>query len=117
MNVELFREIITRREYVEKISHGEWADGIEECWKREIKVLSDDVPGTIVFLKTQCTAAEYSWISEIIEELAAMTQNKELVEVYKSLLSKFPEESEMYNIADSIRFAEGAIAGEKEDGK
>lgn len=112
MNVKLFREIIGRREYVESISHGEWADGIEDCWKREIAVLSEDVLGTISFLKTQCTAAEYSWISEVIDELADITQSKELVEVYKSLLDKFPEESEIYNIADSIKFAEEMLKGE-----
>ena len=117
MNIELFREIIARREYVEEISHGEWADGIEECWKREIEVLSDDVPGAIVFLKTQCTATEYSWISEIIEDLAALTQSEELVETYRSLLTKFPEEGETYNIIDSIQFAEGALTSEAEDGK
>ncbi|MCF0247673.1 MAG: hypothetical protein HUJ86_03605 [Synergistes sp.] len=106
MNVELFRKIIARREYVGKISHEEWFDGIEECWKKEIAVLSEDVRGTIEFLKTDCTASEYSWISEVIEDLAAQTQSRELVDTYKSLMAKFPEECETYNIEGSIRFAE-----------
>ena len=109
MNVDLFREIIARREYVEKISHGEWAEGIEECWKREIAVLSEDIPGTIFFFKSECTAAEYSWISEVIEDLATQTQSRELIEAYKLLMAKFPEECEIYNIAGSIQFAEEAL--------
>ena len=101
MNVDLFRKIIARREYVEEISHGEWAEGIEECWKREVSVLSEDIPGTIAFLKSECTASEYSWISEVIDDLAAQTQSRELVEAYKSMMEKFPEECEIYNIAGS----------------
>ena len=37
MRIEAFRETIKQREYVEEISHGEWADGIEECWKKEVE--------------------------------------------------------------------------------
>ncbi|MDO4458874.1 MAG: hypothetical protein Q4C42_02155 [Clostridia bacterium] len=109
MNINLFREIIARREYVEKISHGEWAEGIEECWKREIEVLSEDIPGTIAFFKSECTAAEYSWVSEVIDDLAAQTQSRELVESYKSVMTKYPEECEIYNIPACIQFAEEAL--------
>lgn len=47
MKTEVFREIIKQREYVEEISYGEWADGIEVCCKQEISILSEDIPGTI----------------------------------------------------------------------
>jgi len=109
MKTEVFREIIKQREYVEEISCGEWADGIEECRKQEISILSEDIPGTIIFLKTECTASEYSWISEIIDDLAAQTQSRELIETYKSLMTKFPEECMIYNIAEIIQFAEEAL--------
>ena len=109
IKTELFREIIKQREYVEEISCGEWADGIEECWRQEISILSEDIPGTIIFLKTECTASEYSWISEIIDDLAAQTQSRELIETYKSLMAKFPEECRTYNIAEIIQFAEEAL--------
>ena len=109
MRVEEFREVIKRREYVEEISCGEWAEGIEECWKKEIALLAEDIPSTIDFLKNDCTASEYSWISEIIDDLAGITQSKELVICYKELMSKFPEECKIYNIAGSIQFAEEAL--------
>ena len=60
-------------------------------------------------LKTECTASEYSWISEIIDDLAAQTQSRELIETYKSLMAKFPEECMIYNIAEIIQFAEEAL--------
>lgn len=109
MKTEVFRKIIKQREYVEEISCGEWADGIEECCKQEISILSEDIPGAIAFLKTECTASEYSWISEIIDDLAARTQSRELIETYKSLMAKFPEECRTYNIAEIIQFAEEAL--------
>ena len=109
MKTEVFREIIEQREYVEEISCGEWADGIEECRKQEISILSEDIPGTIAFLKTECTASEYSWISEVIDDLAAYTQSRELIETYKSLMAKFPEECRTYNISEIIQFAEEAL--------
>ena len=50
MNIEKFREIIKERIYVEKISKGEWQDGIDKCWKKEIEILSEDIPSSIYFL-------------------------------------------------------------------
>ncbi len=116
MKIDVFRDIIKRREYVEEISCGEWAEGIEECWKKEVEILSEDIPSTIDFLNNDCTASEYSWISEVIEELATKTQSEELVDCYKKLMTKFPEESENYNIAGSIQFAEDALRKEDNDG-
>lgn len=111
MNIRHFREIIERREYVEEISHGEWDAGIEECRKKEIEILSEDVSASIRFLENECTANEYSWISEIIDDLVEKTQSKELVECYKNLMSKFPEECKKYCIAESVAFAESTLRG------
>lgn len=115
MNTKAFREIIKRRTYVEEISCGEWAEGIEECWKKEIEILSENVAATIDFLLKECTADEFSWISEIIDDLAAKTQSRELIECYKSLMTKFPEECKIYNIAGSVEYAEAELIGEQND--
>lgn len=109
MNIERFREIIKQREYISEISQDEWDDGIEECWKREIEVLSEDIIGTIAFLKKECTASEYSWISEVIIDLAEKTQSSELVEAFKKLTEKFPEETKKYYIANAIQDAEKVL--------
>ncbi len=111
MNVDYFREIIKQREYVEETSQGEWEAGIEECWEKEIAILAEDVSATIQFLKNECTAKEYSWISEIIDDLIEKTQSKELVECYKSIMSRFPEECKKYNIAGCVEIAEAALHG------
>lgn len=117
MDIVKFREIIRHREYVSEISQDEWYDEIERCWNEEIRVLSEDIPSTIDFLQNECTPDEYSWISEVIDDLVRKTQSRELVECYKNLMTKFPEECKMYNIAGSIEFAEAALRTEAADGK
>lgn len=111
MRKEEFRKVIQER--IE--CHDEWADGIEHCWKKEIEILSEDISSTIEFLQTDCTADEYSWISEIIDDLAAKTQSRELIACYKSLMAKFPEECKTYNIAGSIEYAEAELIGDSEN--
>ncbi len=116
MRIDDFREVIRHREYVEEISCGEWADGIEECWKNEIAILSEDIPTTIEFLNNECTASEYSWISEVIENLVEVTQSKKLIECYKNLMFKYPEEYKEYNIASCIKVAEEVLKGDGSNG-
>lgn len=106
MDIKKFREVIARREYAEKISQGEWYDEIAMCNKLETNILSEDIPSTIDFLRNDCTPDEYSWISEVIDDIAEKTNSRELVDCYKNLMSKFPEECEKYNIAGSIESAD-----------
>ena len=105
MDVVKFREVIRERSEMSD----EWSFGIEHCWKIEIEILSQDIPSTIEYLKNECTADEYSWISEIINDLIESTQSKELIEVYKNLMIKYPDEYKKYNISSSIKFAEDVL--------
>jgi hypothetical protein len=118
MNIEKFREVIKQREYVSRISQDEWDDGIEECRKQELEILSEDIPSTIEFLRNDCTASEFSWISEVFEDLVEAHPVKELVQCYKDLAAKYPEESETYHIIDScIESVEAILKWEEEHGK
>ncbi len=109
MNIDKFRKVIQERIRISTDTQDEWAYGIEQCWKQEIEILSEDVDSTIIFLKEECTDDEYSWISEVIDDLAEKTKRKELIQCYKSLMDKFPEECKKYNIIGSIEFAEAAL--------
>lgn len=105
MDVVKFREVIRERSEMSD----EWSFGIEQCWKKEIEILSQDIPSTTEYLKNECIADEYGWISEIIDDLAESTQSKELIEVYKSLMIKYPDEYKKHNVSSSIKFAEDAL--------
>lgn len=105
MNIKEFKDVIkTLNE-----CHVEDDSTIESCWKKEIEILCEDVPSTIEYLKHDCTADEYSWISEVIDNIAETTQNRELIECYKSLTTKFKDECKKYNIMGSIECAEIAL--------
>jgi hypothetical protein len=113
MNINKFREIIKQREETDN----EWDYGIEQCWNKEIEILSEDIPSTIEFLKTECTADEYTWISEVLDDVVDKNPNKELVECYKSLMKKFPEECDKCNISGVVEICENILKWEEENGQ
>lgn len=115
MNIGKFKEIIRERSRITTECSDEWSFGIEKCWNEEIEILGEDVDATISFLQNECTAEEFSWISEIIDNLAERTRRRELVQAYKNLTDKFPEECKESNILESIKFAENALNEEVDD--
>lgn len=117
MNIDKFRMVIQERNRISQECYDEWSFGIEQCWEQEIEILSEDISSTIYFLQNECTADEFSWISEIIDDLAEITQSRELVQVYKGLMVKFPDECKIYNISESIQFAENTLNDEVDDGE
>ena len=111
MDVQKFKEVIRRR----KETHDEYDYGVEMCNKEEIQILAEDIPSTIEYLKNDCTADEFVWISEIIDDLAEKTRSRELVECYKSLMGKFPEESKRYHVDFCIECTEDFLEDTVED--
>ena len=65
MQFDEFREIIKKRASVDD----EWYSEIEKYWKEMTELFSADLSKTIEFLNV-CTADEFSWLSEVIEDIA-----------------------------------------------
>lgn len=105
-----FREIIKKRSSIDD----EWYTEIEKCWEEMAELFSEDINKTIKFLNV-CTADEFSWISEIIENVAKKTHSKEFVAVLRKTADKYPEETKQYNIVDFIESAESIADSERED--
>jgi hypothetical protein len=117
MNIEKFREVIAELNYVEEISQGEDYFTTEKCWKKEIEILSEDIPSTIEFLKNECTADEYMWISEVIEDVIDINPSNELVDCYESLREKFPEVYQKYNIAGVVDICQNILKWKEKNGQ
>lgn len=113
MDIIKFREIVKQREETDD----EWDFGIEECWKKEVEILTQDISSTIDYLNNDCTAEEFSCISEVLEDVVELIPSKELVQCYKALMKKFPEECTKYNIAAIVESAETILRWEEEHGK
>lgn len=105
MDITKFRETIKNISGLDPNAYSE----IEKCWQSEVAILSEDIPGTIDFLNNECTEDEYAWISEIIDDLIATTQNADLLECYKKLMTKYPDACSTYNIAYTVECAEGML--------
>lgn len=86
----------------------------DPCMKDAISLFAKNVPEAIEFLKNDCTEDEYSWISEIIEDIAAESENLELIQAYANLAEKYPEETKRFNVKSFIDSAL-AIAEPDED--
>lgn len=96
--------IIEERESVDS-----WDYGIEQCHKKLITLFTEDINKSIEFLDNDCTADQFSWLSEVFDEIAEITQSKEFIEALKRLAIKYPEETKTYNIMSFIESAEGSI--------
>ena len=105
MDVQRFKEVIQKR--INTVD--EYYVGVEECWKEEIEILSQDIPSTVAYLKNECTADEFAWICEIIDDLAVKTKSREIVEAYKNLGKKYPDMAKTFSFEFCASYAEEAL--------
>lgn len=105
-----FREIIKKRTSIDD----EWYTEIEKCWEEMTNIFSADIDKTIQFLDI-CTADEFSWLSEIIENVAKRSKSKDFIAALQKTADKYPEETQQYNIGDFIESAECIVDSEQEE--
>lgn len=87
----------------------EWYYGIEKCWKEEIEILTKNIDDTILFLENECTSDEFSWLSEVFDDVAEQSQSKEFVDCLHHVANKYPEECKKYHIYRIIQSAEDSL--------
>lgn len=102
MITKQMHELINKR----KNTNGNMSWLIEEIWKQELEVLTISLNETINYLNN-APKEEIEWNSEIWEELSAFWKSKELVEVMKGLMRKFPELKQ--SIECDVKYAEEAL--------
>ena len=109
------REALKLRDEVEERSQGNDYYGIQQCWKKEIALLTADMDETIRFLDTECTADEFAWLSEVFDDVAEITQSKQFIDALYRLADKYPEETKAENILSFIESAEAGIWNDDEE--
>lgn len=87
----------------------EWVYGVDLCCNEEIEILSRNIEDTITFLENDCTADEFSWLSEVFDDVAEKTQSRAFVDCLYKVSKKFPDECTEYHIDRVLEFAEGAL--------
>lgn len=96
--------IIEERESIE-----EWDYGIEQCHKKLIELFTQNFDRAIEFLDNECTASQFSWLSEVFDEIAEATQSHAFIDALKRLAVKYPEETKEFNLLSFIETAECSI--------
>ncbi len=104
-----FKAAIKYRIYVQEISDGEWDEGLQKAWNLLIDAVCKDIDESIEYIKNECTADEFSYLSEVMEEIAEKTQSQEFIDALYETAKKYPEETERYNILPFIQDAEELI--------
>lgn len=69
----------------------QWENLIEQCWKEETEILSRNINDTIYFLENECTADEFSWLSEIFDDVAEKTRSRKFVDCRIVLRTDIPK--------------------------
>ncbi len=83
---------------------------LEEYDNEFSSYISNHLVEAINFIKNDCTADEFSWMSEIWDDVVKKTKSKEFVDCIKATAKKFPEECAKYNIQGSIDDAESYLS-------
>lgn len=82
---------------------------LEEYDNEFSSYISNHLAEAINFIKNDCVADEFSWMSEVWDSVVEKTKSKEFVECIKKAAKKFPDECEKHNIQYSIDDAESYL--------
>ena len=93
----------------ERVEVDSWDYGIDRCHEKLVSLFTEDINESISFLDNDCTADQFSWLSEVFDEIARITQSHEFIDALRRLAVKFPEETKKYNVMSFIDSAECEI--------
>ena len=94
---EKYRELLKIRKDIKEIDYDN-----NPIIKEMIDVLSNDIKDTINYLKNDCTAEEFIFVSELFDEIVEKTQSKEFIDCLYEVANKYPNETKKYNIINFI---------------
>lgn len=86
-------EILKERKRIAIETDDNWDYGIEQCWKRYLQILTENLDKTFVYFQNECTNEELYYLAEIFEELAEETQSRELINVLRARLAMVTPET------------------------
>lgn len=71
--------------------------------------LSSKIDSAISYIKDSCTASEFSWLSEIFDDVAEKTHSLDFINALEAIAKKYPEETAEYNLLENIASAKALI--------
>ena len=105
MITEKLRKAIANR----AATDDEWDFGVRQSWREALSIISESLDGVVDFIENDCTADEFSWLSEIYDEIIDVLPSKRIIAALRKTATKYPDEVEKYNINCCIDEAEGHL--------
>ena len=102
-----YPEIIKLRQTEEELP---WDD--MKSIQATIQLFTASLQETIDFLDHDCTADQFSWMSEVFDEISEKLQSWEFIDALRRTAAKYPEETRKYNVQSFIETAEGMLSDE-----
>ena len=87
----------------------------EQWWNHVTDFVSEKMNDLFSFIENEISADEFSTLSEIWDDVAKKTQNKQFIFVLHKAIQKFPEESEKYHLEEFLDDAKWEILEWSED--
>ena len=80
-------EVIKERIRICEETQDNWGDGIEQCWKNYVEIITADIEKGIAYFLHECTDEEFYWLAEAFEEISEKAQSKDLIDAWHSRLA------------------------------
>lgn len=90
---EKIAEVIKERIRICEETQDNWGDGIEECWRSYVEIITADIEKGIAYFLHECTDEEFYWLSEAFEEISEKAQSKDLIAAWRSRLARVTTET------------------------
>ncbi len=103
-----FNKVLAERKRIAEETMDNWDYGIEECHKKILSMISNNLEEGIRFLENECSPDDIYWVSEVFDDIARKTQSKDFIAAIHRIYNKMPEDVKETMEVD-IRSAEQAI--------
>ncbi len=103
-----FSKVLAERKRIAEETMDNWDYGIEECHKKLLLMISDNLEDGIRFLENECSPDDIYWVSEVFDDIARKTQSRDFIAAIHRIYDKMPENVKETMEVD-IQSAEQAI--------
>ncbi len=97
---EKYRELLKVRKEIDEVDYDN-----DPTIKEMIDMLCNNIDETIDYIKNDCSAEEFVYISELYDEIVDRTKSKAFIDCLYEVAKKYPKEVEEYNVMNFINWA------------
>ena len=112
MLLDEMKPVLQERIRVSEETQDNWAYGIDQCWKKELELLSKNPADTLHFIKYEWTDEELSWIAEVFDELAKVITDIKFWREVSKRANQITDAELLASVKVDLEYAEGNLKEE-----